>query len=322
MNALSTTLPALYATIAPIFFVVAAGFAVRKGGVLTADGFRTLAAYVATVAAPAMVFHAIATSAPGALGQPGYLAGYTLGSMGAFVLCYAGLRWATHTRGPVLAFGALGGSFGNSLMVGYPLAVLLYGEAASIALALTLLVEVAVVLPMALTLADVGRPRAPGERHPAAVNALAIARNPLFGAMVLGALVAWGELRLPQPVDDGLALLARTVAPVGLFVIGGLIVGYTAAGDGRRQAIVVPGKLLVHPVAVCLALLAFGVTDPALIGPALCFAASPIFGAYAAISQRYGIARESAAVMIATTVCAAATLPLVLWLIGAALTTP
>ncbi|MEM7379165.1 MAG: AEC family transporter, partial [Pseudomonadota bacterium] len=178
MNALSTTLPALYATIAPIFFVVAAGFAVRKGGVLTADGFRTLAAYVATVAAPAMVFHAIATSEPGALGQPGYLAGYTLGSMVAFALCYTGLRWATQARGPVLAFGALGGSFGNSLMVGYPLAVLLYGEAASIALALTLLVEVAVVLPMALTLADVGRPRAPGERHPAVVNALAIARNP------------------------------------------------------------------------------------------------------------------------------------------------
>ncbi|MEM6986633.1 MAG: AEC family transporter [Pseudomonadota bacterium] len=318
MSALSTTLPTLYATITPVYFVVAVGFAVRVAGLLTAEGVRALATYVATVAAPAMVFHTIATNDLDALTQPGYLAGYTLGSMLAFFACYGLLRTVARTTGPAVALGSLGAGFGNSLMIGFPLASLLFGDTAAIALALTVLVEAAVILPLALTLADLSTGNRSSGRQ-LARNALTVARNPLFIAMVLGALVAGSGIALPATLDSGLGMLARTVAPVGLFVIGGLIVGYSPAGDWSRQGIVVCMKLCAHPLGVFVALLAFGVRDPNLIGPALCFAASPIFGAYAAISQRYNLGRESAAVMISTTLVAALSMPLVLWGLGLAL---
>lgn len=321
MNAFDATLPALYATIAPIFLVVASGFLSVKLRWLSPDVIRALATYVATIAAPAMVFHAIATSEPGALTQPAYLAGYAVGSGVAFAISFVLLRTWTDQSAPGIAFGALGGSFGNSLMVGFPLAVLLFGETAAVALSLTLLVEVAIMLPLALTLADISRDSPDRAQHPLLRNLLTAARNPLFIAMVCGAATAWSGVSLPDALDSGLGMLARTVAPVGLFVIGGLIVGYSPVGDWTRQGVVVASKLTLHPIAVFCAMLAFGVADPLLIGPALCFAASPIFGAYAALSQRYNLGRESAAVMITTTVGAAFTLPLMLWLLAQALRT-
>lgn len=313
MISLDATLPALYATIAPIFLVVAAGFITTRTGMLSADVIRALAAYAARVAAPVMVFRAIANSDLGSLSQPGYLLAYALGSCAAFAVCALCLHRFAGTRGPALPFGALGGSFGNTLMVGFPLAVLLYGEAATIPLALTLLVEVSVVLPLALTLAERGLERPTAAGNPLTRNLLNAARNPLIVGMVLGALLAGFGVTLPTAVDDGLGMIARTVAPVGLFVIGGLMVGYRPVGEFSRQAIVVPSKLVLHPVAVCAALWLFGVTDPLLVGPALCFAAGPIFGAYAALSHPYGVGPQSAALMVATTVGAALSMPLVLW---------
>ncbi len=313
MISLDATLPALYATIAPIFLVVAAGFLSARTGLLSADAIRALAAYAARVAAPVMVFRAIANSEPASLQQPGYLIAYAAGSCLAFAVCALCLRRVTNAQGPALAFGALGGSFGNTLMVGFPLATLLYGDAATVPLALTLLVEVAIVLPLALTLAESRHEHGAAGHHALRRNLLNAARNPLVVGMVLGAVLAWSGLTLPTAVNDGLGLIAQTVAPVGLFVIGGLMVGYRPVGEFARQAIVVPSKLVLHPLAVCLAMWLCGVRDPLLIGPALCFAAGPIFGAYAALSHQYGIGPQSAALMVATTVGAALSMPLVLW---------
>jgi predicted permease len=80
---------------------------------------------------------------------------------------------------------------------------------------------------------------------------------------------------------------------VALFCIGGTLAGLSLKGMGSDLGLLVAGKLLLHPLAVFVAMLAFPVADPQMKTAVLLNAAMPMMSMYPILGLRYG--REGSA---------------------------
>jgi predicted permease len=301
----------ILATIVPVFLVIAVGYvAVRRDYVPKAH-VRSIGLFVVKVALPALLVRAFSQRAFGEIMDLRYLAAYTLASLAVFA---GGLFWARRVRGrdlPASAMVALGMAASNSGFIGYPVAQHLLGAPAGIALALNMIVENGLILPLAFVLAE----RSGGGASAGAVlrqSAKSLASNPLIIAIAVGFLLSLFSIRLPAPVMAAIDLLAMASAPAALFVIGGTLVGLRVSGMLGDLLQIVGGKLLLHPLAMLAALMLFPGMDPVLKMAALTFAAMPMLSIYPILGQKYRQEDMCAAALMAATALSALSIVLVL----------
>jgi len=205
-----------------------------------------------------------------------------------------------------------GASFPNSVYIGFPVALGLVGPVAGVALALNLVVENLLLLPLLLALADSGTGRGCAAAMRQALAGLL--RNPMIIAIIAGFAFAATGLALPAPLLRAVDWLAQTVAAIGLVVIGGSLVGLSMQGLWRDIALVAAAKLLLHPLAVWAALWLMPPVDPSLRTAAVAIAAAPMFGVFPILAQKYGLQGPAAAMMLGATLASFVTMPLVLGL--------
>jgi malonate transporter and related proteins len=139
--------------VAPVFVIIAAGYAALRLGYLEAAALVGLSAFVLRVALPALVFNALAGAPVGETMDVRYLAGYCAGSLAVFAVGYLWARPEGRKVG-VCAMQGLGMSVSNSGSVGFPIATLVIGAGAAPILAQTMIVENLVMLPLGLTVAE------------------------------------------------------------------------------------------------------------------------------------------------------------------------
>jgi len=129
--------------------------------------------------------------------------------------------------------------------------------------------------------------------------------------------------RLPAPVARVVDLFALSSSAVSLFAIGGMLVGLPLRGVGGDVGAIAAGKLLLHPLAVLLAIQALPhvglpALDASLQRAAVLSAAVPMMGIYPILAQAYGQEEVGAAAMMVTTVASFFTLSALLWMFTAA----
>ena len=182
----------------PIYLSIGLGFIFTRNGFFKPADMGVMGRFVMNFALPAMIFNALAQRQLAEILHPGYLLAYGLGSLGVFGLGYACTRWVQGRDGTESAMAAMGMSCSNSGFVGYPILLQLLGPVAGVGLALTMLVENLLVIPMALALADSGQ----HEEQPwwsSIARALRdLLTRPLVWAIVLGAGCAMLGLHLPD----------------------------------------------------------------------------------------------------------------------------
>jgi hypothetical protein len=217
---------------------------------------------------------------------------------------------------------AMGMSCANSGFVGYPILLLTIAPVAGVVLALNMMVENLVLIPLLLALAERGK-GAPGHWLQQAAKSIArLAANPLIVAIVAGIAVSAMEWRLPAPVARVVDLFALSSSAVSLFAIGGMLVGLPSRHMGTVVVAIAAGKLLLHPLAVLLAVhavpyLGLPALDPSLRWAVVLSAAMPMIGIYPIIAQRYGQEDVGAAAMLVTTAASFFTLSALLWMMTA-----
>lgn len=301
-------MPDILSVITPIFLLVGLGYLAVRTGFFPATGLPVLAQFVIRFALPALVFRSLATRALVEVLNAPYLIAYTLGSLAAAA---AGLAWARWARRESLEAGALtamGVSCSNSAFVGFPVCWQLVGPEAGIGLALCMMVENLLMIPLCLALAD-----SAGAAHEPFGKALrralaGLPKNPLIIAIAAGFLFSLWQLRLPAPVFKAVDLLANASAAVALFFIGGTLVGLSARETMHDVAAVAVGKLLLHPAAVLLALTLVGPVSPTLHAMAVVMAAAPMLAIYPIFGQRHGLGAICSARMVGTTLASFATI--------------
>lgn len=301
--------------IAPIFAIIAAGYATLRLGYLEAAALVGLSAFVMKVALPALVFNALAGVPVDQTMDVRYLAGYSVGSLVIFGLGYLWARRDRRATG-VCAMQGLGMSVSNSGSLGFPIATLVIGAEATPILAQTMIVENLVLLPIGLTIAEMAGARVGSLRAVLVKIGKTLIRNPLLVAIAAGIAVAAAGVSLPYVAARPVALLGTAAVPLALFVVGGRLAQLGPGGAATSEmARIVAGKLAGHPLAVGVALMLMPGLDPVLLAGGLLFAAGPMMSVYSIFGARFGMAELSASALLTATICSCATLTLLIVLL-------
>ncbi|MDB5718431.1 MAG: Auxin Efflux Carrier [Sphingomonas bacterium] len=309
-------LPILAITL-PIFLIIGLGYLATRQGMFTPDHIRGLGRFVITFALPALMFRSLAQRPLGEIVDARYLAVYGLGSLTVMLGSFAWFRVARKHGVTASTLRALGTAASNSGFIGYPVAAQFLGPVAGVALALTMVIENLVVLPVALALAEAGSSQHAKPGAIAASILANLARTPLILAILAGGAFSLLGLHLPGPIAKAVSMVADASAPVALFAIGGTLVGLRVAGMAGEIAQVASAKLLLHPLAMLGFMQIIPIANPDLRRAALVFSCIPMMSIYPILGQKYGQERFCAAALLAATTASFLTITLVLWLVDA-----
>ncbi len=271
---------------------------------------RVLGQFVLRFALPALLFTMLARRSVAEIFDARYLLVYLGGSLIALA---AGWFYARRHPASYRAFVGMGMAFSNSGYVGVPVLLPWLGPEAAVAIALTMIVENLLMLPLVLTLAERDGARRASVAAALRDIATTLLRHPLVLAIAAGVVVAALGLTLPAPLQRAVDMMAQASAAVALFVIGGSLVGLQLQGQRLDLAAVALGKLVLHPLAVA-ALAWWLLADNMLLRTAaIALAAMPMLGIYPVLAQKHGHEGFCAAALLVTTVASFFTLSGLLW---------
>lgn len=300
----------------PIYFCIAVGFVVTRWGLFAKAEMRVLGKFVINLALPALLFNAISQRPLREVMHTDYLMAYALGSCTMLLAGYAWARYVQRSATSYRAYFAMGMSCSNSGYVGYPVALLALGPVSGVALALNMVVENLLVLPLLILLADADRKSEGHALKVLAQTLLRLLRNPMILAIVLGFAYSLSGWQLPGPVARTINVFAQASSALALCVIGGTLVGLQIKGMRRQVSKITFGKLILHPLAVLVAATwVVPIADPQLRMAAVVFAAMPMLGIFPIMAQRHGHEDTAAAALLITTIASFFTLSGLLWLL-------
>jgi predicted permease len=132
--------------------------------------------------------------------------------------------------------------------------------------------------------------------------------------MALGFAVAALHIDPPLAFQRLVDYLAQAAAPCALFAMGVTLALRPLKRIPAEISYIVPAKLILHPIAVFIALTAIGGFEPVWIQAAVLLACLPTATNVFVIGQQYGVWQERAsATILITTVFSVVTVSL--WLI-------
>ena len=303
MARLSLPMLDILAITGPIYIAILLGIVTTRAGLFAKADMRVLGKFVINLALPALLFNALAQRPIRDILVPSYFLAYL-----------AGLSATAST------FYVMGMSCSNSGFVGYPVLLLTLAPVAGVALALNMMVENLVMIPLLLVLAEQGRGGGGKWYRLVGQSLLRLAGNPMVIGLLAGLAVSVLGWKLPDPVARTVNLFAMSSSALSLFVIGGTLVGLPMQGMARRVLPITFGKLLIHPLAVLLAILALPLIGMPALAPSLrmaavLLAAMPMLGIYATLAQAHGHEDFSAAALLVTTAASFLSLSGLLWVL-------
>lgn len=305
----------------PIYAAIALGYVLVRSRWFSAADMQVLGRFVMNIAMPALMFSALATRDFSAFFQAGYALAYLLGGLATIAASFA---WFTFTGiDPARrALAVMGSSCPNSGFVGYPVMALALPDIAGVVLALNVLVELVVLIPLCLVLIDLARN---DSGHPLRARLGRILLDTLKRPMVIGLgaglAVSLSGLPLPAPVERLLSMLAASAVALSLVAIGGALVGLPLHGNKALAGQIAAAKLVLHPAltALCAALIpviGLAALPQDLHVAVILSAAMPMFGIYVLLAQEQGLQGAASIAMLTATSAAFLTLnALLFWLI-------
>lgn len=240
----------------PFFALILAGYVAARRRMLPLEAIPGLNGFVLFFALPCMLYRFGASTPLALLLDPVLAAVYTLCAavlvIGVVAADRRRLGWND------AALGALVAAFPNSGFMGVPLLVALLGASAAGPVMLTLVVDLLLTTSLCVALSRLDTAGAAGARQALARALQGVARNPMPWSIVLGMASQALGVRLWQPLDATIALLAAAASPVALFTIGAVLARsqMLAHRDEHRPVPwrevlpVVVLKLFAHPLLV------------------------------------------------------------------------
>lgn len=299
----------------PIYLAIGVGYGLVRAGWFSADDMRVLGRFVIQVALPALLFLALSQRPWHEVFHARYLLAYALASLAMVLLGLAWAHWRQRQGIRHSAIMAMGMACPNSGFVGYPVTLLTLGApVAGVALALNMIVENLLIIPLLLALADMGR--GSGQRWLPVLRQtlVGLLRNPMIIGIALGAAASVLGWRLPEAAGRTVQLFAQSSAALSLFVIGGSLAGLAGQRVWSAVAQIATGKLVLHPLLMLVVLAwVLPLDDPGLRTALLLTTAMPMMGIYTLLAQRHGLQALSSAAMLATTTASFVTLSGLLW---------
>lgn len=298
---------AILSITAPIYLLMLVGYLAVGRAWFHKGDLAVLGRFVLQFALPALVFRALTQQPLSAFWRPDYLLVYAAGAWLTIAVGWAWSRRVARQPPDAAVISAMGMACSNSGFVGYPILLLALPEQASAVLALNMVVENLLVLPLLMWWADWARSSS-GHASMSGVRPvlMRVMRTPLMLGLGAGLVVAMSGWTLPLMLTRSVDLLAAGCAGISLVMIGGSLRGFRWQEDGRGAWPVVLGKLLLHPL--CVALAAMVLSGVASLTPgtpwwaaAVLSASMPMFGIYPVLATPHGRGEVGAAALLLAT---------------------
>ncbi len=309
----------ILAVVAPVFGLIAVGYICARLGLVPPAAERWIARAVFGVAIPTLLFRTMVNVTPPEASPWGLWGAYFGGVALSWVVTFTLARWVIAKSYPEAVMAALGSGYSNTVLIGIPLIFSFFGETES---AVPLFIILSVNLPVMMVLGTVSVEWNLGGGKVSAATlvwqtASKIALSPVIIGLASG--LAWRQtgLGIAAPVQWAIDWIAWIAAPAALFTMGVSLNRFGAGGQAQICAIILPVKLVLHPLAVAgLALWVFDL--PAVwAGVAVLFAAAPTGINVFLLASRYEVAvpAVSTAITIGTAV-SVVTITLISWSLG------
>jgi len=290
----------------PIYAVIAVGYVVVARGWFDQADMRTMGRYVLNIALPALLFNAVASRDVAQVIQPGYMLVFLAGGLATIAATWGWFRLRGENAAR-RAIAVMGASCPNSGFIGYPVMLLVFPDIAGVILALNMLVENVILIPICLILLDLARPRQDRSvMRLAGGILLGVMRRPMIIGLALGLVVSLSGLTMPEPVTTLFQMIAASAAALSLIVIGGSLVGLPLSANKGFAGQIALAKLLLHPALVAGALvlltsLGLVMLEPHWATAVILSAAMPMFGIYTVFAQEHGLEGVASLAMLVTT---------------------
>lgn len=300
----------------PIYLSIGVGYMATQRGYFSKTDGQVLGRFVLNFGLPAMLYNALAQRQFSEILHPGYLVAYGVGSFLAMASGFAIWHWGRGKSRSEGGMVAMGFSSSNSGYVGYPILLQILGPAAGVGLALSMLIENLLIIPLSMAVADSGEATHDSWLHMVWASFKSMLKLPMIWAILAGFVSSLLGLQLPEVVSKTVNLFAASCAAVALFVNGGSLVGMRFWGALSEVSWVAFGKLVLHPLLVGAMLWVVGPMEVGLQISAVLLAAMPMLGIYPLLAQRHGHQALCAAALLVTTVMSFFSISLILWGMG------
>ena len=308
--------------IVPIFFVLLLGYAAGRAKEFDSDQVAGINELVLDFALPASLFVGTVRTPRDQLLQQGPLVlALLIGIVGLYVIVLLlGRQLFRHAMG-VAALQAITVCFSAGPYFGPAVLTPVYGASSAVAISMIAIILNIVIVPMTLVLIEISRETESSAAKsiaslvgPALVNAV---KTPFVWAPLLAVALVFVGVSVPPLVDSALSLIGQATGGVALFVAGLMIAAHKVIFNLEVGANTVL-KMLVQPAVFFLLALAFGVKPPFLYeGLLLTALPSGPMGILLATRNKMYESDASSALAV-TSVAMLITLPIILYLIGAA----
>lgn len=287
-------------TVLPVFSLIALGFLAGRLRWVSENVSKGLAEFTFTLAVPALLFRTMATAELPAVSPllvwSAYFAAVLVVWTTATVLTVVVLRRPVPDSAPI----AMSSGFGNVVMLGIPLALATYGEAAAGPIALIISVHSPVLWTLAsLHLAIADRAQASTFAETAKGVARDLSRNTIILAIIAGTLWRFTGLGLNPVVEKSLAFLGQAAIPSALVALGLSLVGFQIKGQAMTLTSILVLKLVVLPVAAWILAIHVFALPPVAAGVVIIFAATPTGANAFLFANQHGRAMNSASGAVA-----------------------
>ncbi|MFM2121402.1 MAG: hypothetical protein RL722_2870, partial [Pseudomonadota bacterium] len=232
----------------PFFALVLCGWMAARTRRLPADSVAPLNGFVLWFALPAMLLRFVARTPIDTVIDPRLALGYAACGLGAYALAALGLRARARSNWIDTAYGALAAAWPNWGYMGFGLLPALFGEQAIGTMIAAGIMDLLVLMPVALLMAS--RQQAAGGLRALVQGLTAVARNPLFIAILGGVALSLLHVQIPKAVDEFLRLLGSSAGPVALFAIGVFVYRPGPVRVDLTSWWLITVKLLIHPLLI------------------------------------------------------------------------
>jgi malonate transporter and related proteins len=307
----------LLSTVAPVFGIMAIGFAAARFRVLDEASVRGLVLFVFNFAIPILLFGSLAAIELPEDVSWGFLVAFYAGSGAAYALGMLVGRWYGRDLAAQAIFG-MSGAFSNLVLLGVPVILTAFGPDAALPMFLIIGFHSMTFMPITVGLIHAGRGDGVSWRTQLVEVGVAVARNPIVIGLAAGFTVNLSGLVLPAGIDRIVELMGGAAVPTALFAMGASLVGYPARGDRAPAIVLTVLKLLIHPFLVWLVAVPVLGLEGLWVSVAVMLAAMPTAVNTYLFGERYQAAPGVAArTVLISSIFAVLTVSALLVLLGA-----
>ncbi len=298
---------AILTIVAPVFGVILLGFLAVRARYLSEGADRIVNELGYKIVMPAFLFQTMVTAAP--LADPplvpivGYFSAMFLTWAAALILTRLVLR-RPGEDGAAIAMGAC---FGNTVMLGIPLAVSAFGAQAASMAAIIVAVDTPLLwLVATLNIELAGRKRV--GISPAALVALVrdLLSNPIILAVLLGLAYRASGWPVPPLAAKFIGFLAAAALPVSLIALGMSLARFELKGQVPTLVAICLLKMMLYPLAAYIMLQHVLAAPPAWVKMGVLFASMPVGANAFMFAAKYdrAVGSVSAAIGLSTALAA------------------